>query len=282
VSVSSSRVEVDIKPAVLIWARESIGLSREEAANQLDMTETALGMLEVGAGDVSMARLRRMAEVYDRPLLAFFLPERPDEQDSLPDFRMTPENRGKPWSPKLHEAYRRVAGQREVLLDLSERSGEPIEEVGLLLSLTEDAEAAAARVPAWLSPPAQFDMSTEGAILNQWSSMIEARGVLVTQVSGVDVDEMRGFSIGEHPLPAIALNGADTLRGRLFTLLHELVHILLHRSALRPFSSQVCPRARARTVGIILQRSGGSDPHAAAGTDGRAHRRAGPLASPLE
>ena len=44
--------------------------------------------------------------------------------------------------------------------------------------------------------------------------------------------EMRGFWISEHPLPIIALNGSEFPRGKLFTLLHELTHILLHRSGI--------------------------------------------------
>lgn len=43
---------------------------------------------------------------------------------------------------------------------------------------------------------------------------------------------MRSFSIGEHPLAAISLNVSEFPGGRLFTLMHELVHILLRQSAL--------------------------------------------------
>ena len=43
---------------------------------------------------------------------------------------------------------------------------------------------------------------------------------------------MRGFSIGERPLPAIAINSGDAIKGKTFTLMHELVHVLLRRSSL--------------------------------------------------
>ena len=46
------------------------------------------------------------------------------------------------------------------------------------------------------------------------------------QVSNVKVPEMRGFSISEYPFPVIGLNGSDSPRGRIFTLIHELVHII--------------------------------------------------------
>jgi len=75
-------------------------------------------------------------------------------------------------------------------------------------------------------------MASPRQSLAEWISIIEDRGALVTQVSGIKVREMRGFSIGRHPLPVIALNGADSASARSFSLLHELAHILLHGSAL--------------------------------------------------
>ena len=82
--------QVNVTPSVLVWARESIGLSRDEAARQLNMTPIALQFLEEGVGDVSMPRLRRMAKVYDRPLVAFFLTEPLADHDELPDSARRP------------------------------------------------------------------------------------------------------------------------------------------------------------------------------------------------
>lgn len=229
---TAARFEVDIAPDVLVWARETIGLSRDAAAKKLAMLETDLRLLEEGVGNVSIPRLRRMADVYHRPLLAFFLPAPPNERDHLPDFRMMPGSRGKPWSPELHEAYRRVIGQREVVLELAALADEPAPTIDLHLRSSEDVDAAGERVRAWLAPPERFASNDPYTVLNTWVSLIEEKAVLVTQVSGVPTEEMRGFSVGEHPFPVISLNGADFPRGKVFTLMHELVHILLRRSAL--------------------------------------------------
>src|SRR5579872_7403060 len=43
---------------------------------------------------------------------------------------------------------------------------------------------------------------------------------------------MRGFAIYEKRLPVIVANAKDSPRGRVFTLLHELAHILLRQSPL--------------------------------------------------
>ena len=46
----------------------------------------------------------------------------------------------------------------------------------------------------------------------------------------VDVEEMRGFAIAERPLPAVVINGKD--HGKVFTLLHELAHVIVGQSVI--------------------------------------------------
>jgi Zn-dependent peptidase ImmA (M78 family) len=64
--------------------------------------------------------------------------------------------------------------------------------------------------------------------LNAWRAAMESKGVLVFQSSGVDLEEMRGTCIPDQPLPVIMLNSKDAPHGRIFSLLHEFAHILLH------------------------------------------------------
>lgn len=54
--------------------------------------------------------------------------------------------------------------------------------------------------------------------------------MLVFHVNNVEVEHMRGFSVGQHPFPIVAINGKDSPRGRIFTLFHELTHIILHHT----------------------------------------------------
>jgi Zn-dependent peptidase ImmA (M78 family) len=65
-------------------------------------------------------------------------------------------------------------------------------------------------------------------LLNTTVAAVERLGVLVIQTARVQPSEMQGFSISERPYPVIALNGKDPPRRKLFTLLHELCHIVLN------------------------------------------------------
>ncbi|MEQ1633976.1 MAG: ImmA/IrrE family metallo-endopeptidase, partial [Planctomycetota bacterium] len=82
-----------------------------------------------------------------------------------------------------------------------------------------------------------FDAATrrgwqsEYAALRAWRRAIEDLGALVFQISGVDVEETRGFSCYYHPLPVIAVNSADAPVARVFTLAHELGHLMRRSGA---------------------------------------------------
>jgi Zn-dependent peptidase ImmA (M78 family) len=56
--------------------------------------------------------------------------------------------------------------------------------------------------------------------------------VLTFQATDVDPSEARGFSIVERPLPAVVVNIKDSVYGRVFTLMHELAHVLLNRGGI--------------------------------------------------
>jgi Zn-dependent peptidase ImmA (M78 family) len=233
VESTGSKLNVDVAPGVLTWARETIGLPLDVAAKRLGIKPATLAAMEEGSRPVTLAKIRQMAKQYDRPLIAFFLPAPPREEALLPDFRVIREGESRAWSPALTKAYRRALAQRDVMLSLTAtaESEEPIPPVSLELNVRVNADEAARRVREWLNPPT-VRPNDPYAHLNTWIGRVEDRGILVTQLSDVSMEEARGFSIGLYPLPVIAINGAEPPRGKLFTLMHEVVHILLHRSAL--------------------------------------------------
>jgi Zn-dependent peptidase ImmA (M78 family) len=72
---------------------------------------------------------------------------------------------------------------------------------------------------------------------NAWRAAVEKQGILVFQVSGVDVSAMRGIAITEQPLPVVAINSRDSYTGRSFSLMHEVAHIALRRSGISDYNS---------------------------------------------
>lgn len=83
--------------------------------------------------------------------------------------------------------------------------------------------------------------------LKRWIQAIEYFGVLVCQSGSVPNNEMRGFSIVEHPFPVVMLNAKDSPRGRIFTLMHELTHVVLRNGGVCNLEESVLPGPNHQT-----------------------------------
>lgn len=228
-----ARVEAKPNRQLLVWARENAGYSTADAARRLQTTESRLQSWESGESRPTLSQLRELAAYYRRPLAFFYLPEPPRKFEAMHDFRLLPGAEA-PESPALRLEIRRAWERRDIALELLEQLGEAPPEV-LGASLGDDEEALAARAREWLGVTAvkqeDWGQTPHGA-LREWRAAIESRGVLALQATGVRVEEMRGFSIARRPLPVVVANIKDAPRGRVFTLLHELVHVLLRENSL--------------------------------------------------
>jgi len=74
-------------PELLVWARESMGLDHENVASRLKIQSATVQSWELGSKKPSLTQLRRLADIYKRPLAVFYLPERPRDFQPLKDFR---------------------------------------------------------------------------------------------------------------------------------------------------------------------------------------------------
>jgi transcriptional regulator with XRE-family HTH domain len=227
-------VEALINSDLLVWARESAGFTVADAAKKAQVKPEALIQWELGAGRPSIPQLRKLANVYKRPLAVFYLPERPKTFDAMHDFRRLPGEVAGKQSPELRRAIRQVRLRRQVALDLyRELEGEP-PEFTLTAALNDDPEAVGQRVRDFLGVAYEAQTSWRGdyEAFNIWRASLESRGVVVFQIEDVDTDEMRGLSISEAPLPAVVLNISDTVRARIFSLAHEATHLALRDGGL--------------------------------------------------
>lgn len=230
----SRSVPAFVEPSVMRWARESIGLTPVAAARKIGVPDSRVAEWESGEQRPTVAQLRHAARVYRRPLGVFFLPEPPADFDTMRDFRRHREARAGEWSPELHGEYRRALVQRENALELADIEDASTPTTWRIEQLPDDDEqlAAVARKALLSSAPLPLPAhaGTPYDHLNTWIAALEEAGVLVLATSrgGVSTREMRAFSLYFDVLPVIVVNGSDAPRGRLFSLLHEFAHLVLH------------------------------------------------------
>lgn len=259
----AERIEAIVKPELLIWARNSIGLNPDDAAQKIGVKLEKLLLWESGDTRPTINQLRKAANVYKRPLAVFFLPEPPKKFDTMKDFRKVPEVERNTFSPSLNLQIRRALYKRDVVLELYEELDEEILEFKRSASIDDDPEKLAHDIRHFLN--VSFEEQTKWSrrydAFNAWKAKIENHGILVfqtTHTSSVEIDEMRGFSISEKFFPTIVINSKDSTSGKIFTLLHEFCHLLLHNGGICDLEEYKSPSNEFQKVEVFCNHVSGA------------------------
>jgi Zn-dependent peptidase ImmA (M78 family)/DNA-binding XRE family transcriptional regulator len=216
---------------ILRWARDEAGLSLAVAAQKASVSEEKLSRWEQGADQPTIPQLRKLAQVYKRPLAAFYLPEVPTAFRVQTDFRRLPGEVADMYSPELRLDLRNAAYHRDVALELFRELGEEPPTFRFTASVDDDQESAGESLRIFLDAGEPVREEPRLAF-NRWRRLVEDRGVLVFQMAHVEVGEMRGLSLATEHLPVVAVNRKDAWASRLFSLMHELSHIALRRGGI--------------------------------------------------
>ena len=67
---------------------------------------------------------------------------------------------------------------------------------------------------------------------NYYRALLEHYGIMVAQITGVSLSEMRGISMYYDTFPIIAINNKDFERAKVFSLFHEVAHLVRRSSSL--------------------------------------------------
>ena len=226
---------VEIDRSILHWARESSGIDVATAAKRAGTTPARIEEWEEEGGSCpTIKQLRKLAKAYMRPIGLFFLPELPEDPESIKDFRKIPDEFQEEMSSALRFEIRLAWDRREEALEMIADLDEEPTIIHDRFSLANDPDKIALKIRKMLgvSTTQQMQWRTKYDAFNAWRQAVEQKGALVFQTGIlrnliVDPKEARGFSIAEQPYPVIVINSKDHPTARCFTLIHELAHILL-------------------------------------------------------
>lgn len=224
------RMEARITPSVMKWARESAKLDIATAAKRIGRSEDEIEQWERGEKMPSFAQARKASEVYKRSLAVFYLPEAPREFDTLRDFRQLPQDASREWSPELALLIRQVQARQEWLREfLVEEGSDGVPFVGSASVQTPVSELSATiRKTLELQLEEQMACSSAREALNLWIDHAEYFGISICREGGIECEEARGFVLTDQYAPFVYINSNDSYAGRLFTLVHELVHLWIN------------------------------------------------------
>jgi Zn-dependent peptidase ImmA (M78 family)/DNA-binding transcriptional regulator YiaG len=232
---TTSKIHAIVKPEMLLWGRQYAYLSVMDAARRIGISEDKLQDWESGVSSPTINQLHTLAKVYRQPFAVFYLPS-PPKPTSLPvkDFRRLPSTGLSSISYELANEIHTAINRREIAIQLLEDADDELTEFPYSASISEPPNVVAERVHSLIfSDPFSIPSFREKRIaFNYFRKKLEDIGILVFQTTEVATGEMRGFSIGERIKPVIVVNRKDAYAGRIFSLFHELTHILLRTSSL--------------------------------------------------
>lgn len=227
-----------VKPEMLRWAIERARMSPEDLSARFKKLEEWLQ----GEVQPTLKQLDAFANAVHVPIGYLFLPEPPQEQLPIPDFRTVAGRQLERPSPNLLEIIYACQERQSWYADFARLYQEPeLPFVGsATLDTAPDVVAANIRETLGFSIEERRDCATWTDALRLFVRQADNAGILV-MISGIvfsntnrrlDVDEFRGFALVDRRAPLVFINGADSKAAQMFTLAHELAHIWLGASAL--------------------------------------------------
>ncbi len=224
--------KIAINPNRLEWCLNAVQIDIEHLSAELHIAQKTLEQVMAKKNALSIGQLEKLANYFKRSLL-FFLETEDVQEEKIysPQFRTI--NNQKPIrSPKLRGFVERVEKQRQIYLDLLDDLGEPINsnwypELNLDANIKEISE----NVRKWLGLALSDDF-------NSIRESVENKGIMVIVSNGYNgkwqIDKnnpVRGFSLYYQILPIIVVKKQQSKGAQAFTLMHELAHLLLHKTS---------------------------------------------------
>lgn len=231
---------IPVNPQLLSWAREQSGYDLTRTAKRLNIKPARLEAWERGERQPTLRQTEVLARFFRRPLSVFFLPEPPRLPPLATEYRRLPHVIPGHESPELRLAIRQMLARRENALNLLGELREPVPAFSLSARLSEaPAEVGARlRVASGISIEEQQAWPNEWRAWAAWRVAVENLGALVFQFSKVALSEVRGLALLRTPLPVVGVNSKEIPESKCFTIMHEVVHLMLaaaseERSALQ-------------------------------------------------
>jgi Zn-dependent peptidase ImmA (M78 family) len=231
--MAKKEYNVPVSGVVARYARTSLGLSVSDACKQLHIEAGELDAIEAGVEQPSIILLKSMAKVYKRSLTFLLLTEVPEEKPLPRDHRTAGSVKLDQFHSKTILTVRKARALAISQIDLLREMNLPVPVFKHRATLQDDPRSFGQRLRQQLElHHLREEGVTDAQALEHTIEAVSALGVLVYQLS-LTQDGLRGFSILDEEVPIIVLKrGGEMPTARLFTLFHELGHVMLGESGM--------------------------------------------------
>jgi Zn-dependent peptidase ImmA (M78 family) len=231
---------ININPAILVWARNESGIEIDNILREVEVDHPTYHLWERFGNNIPFSKLKILAKIFQRQTALFFLPvvpeksKRPIDNRSFKDFDTR-------LSPETLLSIRRANRYCELLNDLNPaayyqnlyRWIDELQETFYHPKRIDNEEISKwVRNKIGISIDDQVAAQSSSQIYKMWRAAIEANlGVPAFQFK-MSLHEIQGFSLNDQVPYCIAMNSRHSITGKIFTLFHELGHLLKRQSGI--------------------------------------------------
>jgi len=194
------------------------------------ITSETVESWEKGMASPTYVQLERLAyEIYKRPLALFFFPEPPDEETPSESFRTLPQEEIDLLEPRLLYMVRQAKVMQENLRELFNGDNPAKKQVcsDITIHDSDTISDVAKTVRKYLGVglDQQYSLTTNDKALKYWRDVLEKHGIFIFKDAFKD-EECSGFCLYDNVFPIIYINNSHAKIRQIFTLFHELAHLL--------------------------------------------------------
>lgn len=211
-------------------------MSLGDVAQSMQKDSAVIEEWEAGSSAPTYVQLEALAyRIYRRPLALFFAPVPPSEADAKAELRLLPESIRDDLLPDTILALREAKSMRESLRILADGSN-PAErmltdEIDDAIDLSPVELASVVRDYLGISLQQQYSWTSIKESFKIWRAAIERVGIFVFK-RPFKQTSISGFCLYDRTYPIIYVNNSASGSRQIFTLFHELAHLLFSASGM--------------------------------------------------
>lgn len=237
----SKKKLININPEILKWARTESGISVEDVSYELKIDTAEYLRWEKDGKNIPFVSLKKISKIFRRQIACFFLSVVPARVKKPKDHRNL-KNHPSKLSQSTLLAIRRTNRYRELLCEFNSEAyyKKAYSWFTEFNSISGDKRKINNENSAkWIRDKINFTLDVQLSSRNPYELYKKLRELIELHLSvpvfqfKMPIDEVQGFSYSEGVPFCITVNNMHfSETGRLFTLAHELGHILLQQSSL--------------------------------------------------
>lgn len=229
-------VSVKVNPAILNWLIQKV-----QKGNVGNSVTDLINKWIAGEKEPTFSQIETVSKKSNIPFGYFFLEKPPEDDCKIVDFRTVDSHSIQDPSRNLIDTVDLMSNVQEWMAEYNKDSGASKYTFVGSIKINDGVLTAADDIRKELGLNLNWfkDFKHAKETFNSLRNSIANLGVLV-MMSGIvgnnthrplNVEEFRAFTLVDPYAPLIFINSRDTENGKLFSLLHELVHIWIGKSS---------------------------------------------------